>query len=97
MVGTTAHFLDPDFNFHSIVISFKKFSGRHISGRIRRFLIHELEQLGIKDKISSITTDNGADIKKATKGSVFGIRYPCFAHTLNLIISSGFGFWKQKK
>ena len=96
MICVTGHFLDKDFNFHSLVLIFKKFSGRHIGSRIKNFLTLELDLLGIKHKISSITTDNGADIKKATKGAVFGTRYPCFAHTLNLIISAGFGFWKKR-
>lgn len=95
MIGVTGHFLDTDYNYHSLVIIFKKFSGQHIGTRIRHFLKKELNLLGIKDKISSITTDNGADIKKATKGLAFGERYPCFAHVLNLIISAGFGFWKK--
>ena len=94
MVGMTAHFLDPDFNFRSLVISFRKFHGQHLCDRIKSFLISELNSLRILSKIASVTTDNGADIKKATEGAEFKIRYSCFAHTINLVVSSGFGFWK---
>ena len=57
----TAHFFDQQFNYVSIVASFEKFIGRHFANRIKPFLLKEIKNLGLKDKIIAITTDNGAD------------------------------------
>ena len=54
----TAHFFD-DYEYKSIVISFRRFVGRTLAYRIRIFIRKELQKLNISSKIRSITTDNG--------------------------------------
>ncbi|CAF3801336.1 unnamed protein product [Rotaria magnacalcarata] len=52
------------------------------------FISYELNRLGLKDcSHAGITTDNASDIKGATECGDFGPRFPCIAHTLNLIIN----------
>ncbi|CAF1428533.1 unnamed protein product [Adineta steineri] len=42
--------------------------------------------MDLLDKIQSITTDGGPDIKSATQGGEFGMRISCTAHHLNLVV-----------
>jgi hypothetical protein len=101
---TTDLWLNPRRNYYlvdckseSSVISFRRFSGRHLSNRLKSFIIKELKKLNIETKIISITTDSGSDIKAATSASEFGTRYSCDAHNINRLISTGLGLWKIPK
>lgn len=58
----TAHYLGEDFEYQSIVLSFRRFIGRSLGLRIRQFIREELHKLNISEKIRSITTDNGVSI-----------------------------------
>jgi len=88
-----AHFMDNQLNYVSLVISFRKFYGRHFSTRLKRWIKNELSIFDINDKIVSMTTDNAADIVPATRIS-FEDRISCFAHNLNLILKSIIKFKK---
>ena len=61
----TCHFLDDNFNFHSLVISFRRFYRRHLSDEIiyELKIINELFNIGILQKCVAIKTDNASDIK----------------------------------
>lgn len=83
-LGLTLHFFDDDFNFISLIIGFRKFCGRHQSVRIKNFIRIELNKIEISKKIIATTADNAADIVKALKGDVFGVRFSSFCHNLNL-------------
>ena len=83
----TAHFFDKRYNYHSIRIAYKKFSGQHTSDKIEEFIRYELEELQVPiEKILTITTDSGSDIKSA--GSKIGTRFACICHHLNLIVKN---------
>ena len=60
-VCITAHFYD-DFEYRSIIISFRRFIGRTLAFRMRFFIRNELLKLNISSKIRSITTDNGVSL-----------------------------------
>lgn len=90
----TAHFFDLNLEYVSLIISFKRFTGRKLSDKLERFITKELDKLNISDKIVSITTDNGADVKKATSVH-FGTRISCFAHNLNLTVKNSLKFWNK--
>jgi hypothetical protein len=92
----TAHYF-VNCKSESTVISFRRFSGRHLSSRLKSFIIKELKKLNIETKIISITTDNGSDIKAATTSYEFGTHYSCDAHNINRLISTGLGLWKIPK
>ncbi|CAF2008022.1 unnamed protein product [Rotaria magnacalcarata] len=76
---------------HFILISFRRFIGRGFVVRIRQFIRSELKKLKISDKICSITTDNGANIKLAANVKEFGIHIPCLAHGIHLTAVNGLG------
>lgn len=92
----TAHFFDKDFKYYSIIIGFRKFLGRHLSIKLETFIKKELRSLEVPlSNIQSITSDNGADIKKAC--SSLSTRVSCMAHNLNLVVKNGLKLWSKPK
>ncbi|CAF3331156.1 unnamed protein product [Rotaria sp. Silwood2] len=89
----TAHYVDEHHQHISEIISFRRFRGRHLSARLKLFIINEIKKLNIESKIISITTDSGSDIKAATSSYEFGLRFSCDAHNINRTISTGLGLW----
>jgi hypothetical protein len=90
----TGHFLKKDYNFHSMILSFRKFTKHHTATNITEFINKELEQLVISDIIVAITTDNEATVVAAcTKISKNDKRISCFNHNLNLIVKNGLKLW----
>ncbi|CAF1650266.1 unnamed protein product, partial [Adineta ricciae] len=84
----SAHYYDKNFKYQSNIITFRRFVGTHSADRINKFLVNETEKLGIRSKICSITTDNGPDVRTATR-SGYGVKLSCFLHVLNLVIRNG--------
>ena len=93
----TAHFFDPNHEYVSLIVSFRRFKGQKLSERLKEYIKLELIRLEIEGKVVSITTDSGADIKKATSGDDFGIRIPCLAHKLNLTIKNSLKLWSKQR
>jgi hypothetical protein len=86
-MGLTCHFFDDKFNYHSIIIAFRRFYNRHTSENLRTMIQNELQKLDVLDKCSGITTDNASDIKCATKELTSNcVRFSCSAHNINLVI-----------
>lgn len=80
-------------------LSFRHFRGRHFGCRIRSHLTRVLKQFNLVGKVVSTTTDNGSDLKSATSLSrIFGVRFHCIAHALNLVVHKSLHLWaKQQK
>lgn len=93
----TAHYYDESMQHKSIIISFRRFYGRHLAERLRVFINREIKKLKIESKLISVTTDNGSDVTAATSAYRFGTRYSCVAHDINLTISAGLAVWKSPK
>jgi hypothetical protein len=95
----TAHYIPGEaFNLHSKVLSFRHFHGRHFGCRIRAHMHRVLQQFNLVGKVITTTTDNGADMKKATDLlRLFGVRFHCMAHALNLTVQKGLSLWPKKK
>ena len=89
----TAHFFDKEFNYYSLVVSFRRFHSRHLSDNIETFIKSEITKLNIQHKIRSITTDSGSDMKRA--GGLITTRLSCINHDLNLILKNGFRLWSK--
>jgi hypothetical protein len=82
-------------DYITLIVSFKKFYKRHFSVNLEKFIIAELDKLGITEKVISITTDSGADIKKAASNLGNNIlRFSCTAHNINLVVQKSFCMWK---
>lgn len=93
----TGHTFNEKYQLVSVVLGFRRLSGQHLGDTIRNYIRYELNQLGIAEKICGITSDNGSDIKKATKSVEFGHRFWCLAHCLNLIVRNGLTLWPKPK
>lgn len=89
-LGVTVHFLEGT-NFVSFEISTKALSSRHTADNLKEEISEILTKWGVEEaKISSIITDNGANIVAAVKRLFLdnNVQLPCFAHTLNLVLQS---------
>ncbi|CAF3159172.1 unnamed protein product, partial [Rotaria sp. Silwood2] len=63
--------------------------------KIKKYILYELKQLEIENKICAIVSDNGRDIKKATNDIKPGLRISCIAHNINLVVQNGLGLWEK--
>ena len=91
----TGHFYNDQHQLQSCILSFGHFLGSHTSVRLRRFLLNELNKLGIQQKVTSITTDNGKDVRIAVSSLGFATRFSCLCHDLNLTVQNG--LWLHNK
>ncbi len=92
-LGVTCSFLDKNFNIHLIILTVEYVRYPHTSQHIADTLLTILNEWDLKEKVHTIVTDNGANIKKAIKDmsliSKNIIWQPCTAHTLQLIVGKG--------
>lgn len=94
----TGHVFNRLFELVPLVLGFRRLHGPHLAKTLRKYIMYELNKLEIKDKVCAITTDNGSDIKCATKDpDDFNQRHACLAHTLNLIVQHALALWKMPK
>ena len=97
-VCLTAHYYDDQYNYHSSVLAFRQFLGKHSADRLERFISKEIDKLDIASKICALTTDNGSEIRCATKSLLkFGIKISCILHNFNLILQNGLWLFKIPK
>ncbi|CAF2388842.1 unnamed protein product [Rotaria sp. Silwood2] len=97
-IGLTAQYYDDEYQYHTMVIAFRRFIGKHSADRLERFIEKEINKLNIKSKVCAITTDNGSDIRSATQRlSKFGIKVSCILHNFNLITQNGLWLFKIPK
>jgi hypothetical protein len=95
----TVHFISAStFESCGKILSFRHFRGRHFGCRIRSHLIRVLKQFDLVGKVVSTTTDKGSDVKSATSLTrVFGVRFHCIAHALNLVVHKSLHLWPKKQ
>lgn len=87
-LGLTVHFLVEEHH-KSVTIGVIELSKRHHSEYLKNWLLNLIEKWNIQNEsIVAIVSDNAANIKKDIVDS-FGTdkHLPCFAHTLNLVVS----------
>lgn len=84
-VAVTAHFIDEECKLMSVLLDCSDLEGNHTGANLADCIESTLKTFEIDDKIISITTDNARNMKLAA--SILGLKhFPCFAHTLNLIV-----------
>jgi zinc finger BED domain-containing protein 1 (E3 SUMO-protein ligase ZBED1) len=92
-LGITCNYLDEDFKLHERVLAIEYVRYPHTADHIGDTILSILDEWGIRDRTFVITTDNGANMKKAIQdlGLVSSnIQWQsCVAHTLQLIVGKG--------
>ncbi len=92
----TAHLFNDELQPVSLLLSFRRLTNRKLSKNLNEYISYELNRFGLKNcPHAGITTDNANDIKAATEFGEFGPRFPCVAHTFNLIINHGLCLWEK--
>lgn len=61
----TGHYISPNNQFISTILSFTSFHQRHFSSNISMIIKNELKELNIFEKTRSVTTDGAANMLKA--------------------------------
>ena len=86
-------FLDRNFTIHEVILTIEYIRYPHTAQNISDALFVILDEWGLREKVHMITTDNGANMKKAIKevGEITSnIKWqPCAAHTLQLVVGKG--------
>ncbi|XP_005093008.1 zinc finger BED domain-containing protein 4-like [Aplysia californica] len=81
----TVHFVSPDWKLTSRVLNTVLLETTHTSENLAAKILEIFTAWGIKDKVTTIVTDNAANMKLAVE--LMRCRHqPCFAHTLNLVV-----------
>lgn len=94
--GITIHFLDDDWNYHSLALDFVPSEGKHTGRDIAKIFFDVLKHYGIQDKVQGITVDNASanttfirelDVLMKKEKIDFNIEdqhFRCFSHIMNL-------------
>ncbi|KAE9522850.1 hypothetical protein AGLY_016747 [Aphis glycines] len=77
------HFIFDD-QLYSLVIATKDVSDRHTGQNIAATLTNIFNEWNIANKIITVVSDNGSNIKNAINEHLLKHHYPCMVHTLNL-------------
>lgn len=94
-VGVTAHFVSPEFKLQALCLGVLPDNDSHTGDQVASDLVEVLESVQFAGRVRSITTDNGANFKKAvhlflerTQGGDGYLHHhvACYAHTLQLAV-----------
>lgn len=93
----TGHYLSATFELYSTVIDFSYFEQRHFAECIANEICNKLNHLSILDRVTAVTCDGAANMKKALDQFGAVDRLWCLGHRLHLIITNALGFWLKDK
>lgn len=82
----TCHYIRSDWSLASPVLATRSSGARHTGENMAEELIGVFKQFGISDKVTTVVTDNAKNAKKSVRITAKD-NQPCFAHTLNLIVT----------
>eukprot|EP00102_Acyrthosiphon_pisum_P010151 XP_008178343.1 PREDICTED: zinc finger BED domain-containing protein 4-like [Acyrthosiphon pisum] len=85
-ITVTCHFIF-DNHLYSPVLATRELFDSHTGINIATTLKNIFNEWGIADKIVTIVSDNGSNIKSAINEHLLKYHHPCVAHTLNLSIN----------
>lgn len=85
-ISVTIHFVNSSLKFITRVLNTSYFPVAHTSPNICDFLREVAKKWKILDKIVAVITDNAAIMKEAIRLAGW-LHVPCFAHTLNLVVT----------
>ena len=82
----TCHYTKDDWTLASPVLATRSSGERHTGENMAEELVEIFNEFGISKKVTAVVTDNAKNAKKAVRITEKEW-HPCFAHTLNLIVS----------
>lgn len=90
--GITAHYIDKDWNYKSLVLDFVASHGRHTGNDIAQVFLKSVMEFNLTDRIQGITVDNASantkfmiELKKFLPQFDYeNQHFRCIAHILNL-------------
>lgn len=85
-ITVTCHFIYDD-HLYSPVLATREVFESHTGQNIATALKNIFNEWGITNKILTIVSDNGSNIKNAINEHLLKYHHPCVAHTLNLSIN----------
>jgi hypothetical protein len=88
-MAVTSHFLDNHGTLCSKMLDCSRFHQHHTAENIKTRLLEVIAWFDLSMKVVCVVMDNAANVKKAVVESGFP-NLPCFAHTLNLIVTDAF-------
>ena len=88
-IGITLHYLTEQMELRDILICVESIRYPHTGSHIRETIQIKLNEFNLTDKITTVITDNGANMVKAIKEWEGVDRIPCSAHTLQLCVIKG--------
>lgn len=84
-IAITAHFINKDGALESYLLGCFPINERHTAQNLAAFMMEEVGKWDLIHKVSAIVTDNAANIVAAVRLTNWR-HFPCFAHTLNLVV-----------
>ena len=85
-ITVTCHFVDKEWNIKSFVLSTYQVESSHTAENIACELKNVTDEWQITEKVVAAVTDNAANITAGVR--LAGWKHlPCFAHTLNLVVT----------
>ncbi|XP_064475382.1 E3 SUMO-protein ligase ZBED1-like [Ornithodoros turicata] len=87
-IAVTAHFIDTDGVLRARLLDCFAWQDRHTAENIAAELRRVVVEWEIQEKVCAVVSDNATNITAAIR--LLGWKhFPCFAHTLNLIVQAG--------
>ncbi len=87
------HFIDEEWQIHSLLLDFVCFKTPHDGEHVKRHLEESLAKWGIKDEAVAVTTDNGAEMirvmqlfRSSLEQDCVHVR--CLAHIANIAVKA---------
>ena len=93
----TGHYLDSDMNPKSTILHFQSYDKRHVALDIATEVRNRLRDLGIDQKVTSVTCDGAKNMQNAFDMFDKVDRFWCAAHRLHLTLCNGLALWKKFK
>ena len=88
-LGVLCSFIDSEWNLKEFMLTIEYVRYPHTAEYIQETLESIFNEWKIRDKIFTVTTDNGSNVKKAIKNMKDVEWVGCTAHTLHLVVGKG--------